>query len=99
MTSYHDLEQNTYNVVRANPFTQIHGKPTWRTKEVLKDEAAQLATRFKVSYNWSGNYGLLGLIVGATRLAADYPTLAPFVQPTQPPQLPNYPNANPSGTQ
>ena len=51
MTSYHDLEETTYQTCRANPFTRIHGLPTWRTKERLKEEASKLGVQMKVSYN------------------------------------------------
>ena len=99
MTSYHDLEETTYQTCRANPFTRIHGLPTWRTKERLKEEASKLGVQMKVSYNWSGNRGLLALIIGGARHAVEYPTLPGYVEPTRPDSMPNYPNANPSGTQ
>ena len=42
-----------------------------------------------MSYEWSGGKGLLSLIIGAARLAADYPTLEAYVQPYQPDNDPN----------
>ena len=36
MTSYHDLEEQTYDRIRAKPFTRIHGLVDWTGKEILK---------------------------------------------------------------
>ena len=89
MKSYHDAEQTAYDSVRAEPLNRIHGKPSWRAKEELKNLAARQAIRFKVSYKWSGGKGLLALIIGAARLALDYPALDAYVQPDQPDNDPN----------
>ena len=43
MTSYHDLEEQTFQTVKASPLTRIHGKPSWRAKETLKNEAKKIA--------------------------------------------------------
>ena len=59
------------------------------------EEACTIAVIFKVSYGWSGGYGLLALILGAARHLIDHPTLDPYVQPTQPADKPTYPSANP----
>ena len=88
MTSYHDLEEQTYRSVVAEDVTRIYGKPTWQAKERLKMQLGKIAIKHKVSYDWSGGKGLIPLIIGATRWAADYPALAAFVQPTQPPNAP-----------
>ena len=66
MTSYHDLEESTYQSVIAEVITRIHGLPSWRDKERLKDELTKVATKHKVSYDWSGGRGLVALILGAT---------------------------------
>ena len=92
MTSYHDLEDQTYRSVIAEKITRIYGPPTWRTKEIFKDELTKIAMKHKVSYGWSGNFGLLALVLGAARHAINHPTLAAFVRPNQPPDSPNYPN-------
>ena len=84
MVSFHDAEESAYNSVRAEPLPKIHGKPTWRAKENLKNHAARQAVAFKVNYDWSGGKGLLALVIGANRLAADYPALPAYVQPTAP---------------
>ena len=81
MKSYHDAKQTAYESVRAEPLNRIHGKPSWRAKEELKNLAARQDIRFKVSYEWSGGKGLLALIIGAARFAADYPALEAYVQP------------------
>ena len=99
MASYHDLEEQTYQTVKASPLTRIHGKPSWRAKETLKNDAKKIAIALKVSYDWSQGKGLLALIIGSARLAADYPNFPAFVEPTQPPNTPNYPQANPTGAQ
>ena len=49
MTSYHDLEEQTYQTVKASPLTRIHGKPSWRAKETLKNEAKKIAIALKVT--------------------------------------------------
>ena len=89
LASYHDLEEQTYRTVRANPFTRIHGKPPWKQKENLKAKVAKLGVQFKVSYDWLVGKGCLTLIIGAARLAADYSHAATFVEPVQPPNAPN----------
>ena len=89
MKLYHDAKQTPYNSVRAKPLNSIHGKPSWRAKEELKNLAARQAIRFKVSYEWSGGKGLMALIIGAASLASDYPALDAYVQPDQPDNDPN----------
>ena len=81
MKSYHDAEQTAYDSVCAKPLNRIHGKPSWRAKEEMKNLAARQAIRFKVSYEWSKGKVLLALIIGAARLASDYPALEAYVQP------------------
>ena len=89
MKSYHDAEQTTHESVRAKPLNRIHGKPSWREKEELKNLATRQAIRFKVSYEWFGGKGLLALIIGAAHLEWDYPALEAYVQPDQPDNDPN----------
>ena len=55
----------------------------------MKNLAARQAIRFKVSYEWSGRKGLLALIIGAARLASDYPDLDAYAQTYQPGNDPN----------
>ena len=55
----------------------------------MKNLAARQAIIFKVSYEWSGGKGLLALIIGAARLASEYPALDAYVQPDQPDNDPN----------
>ena len=84
MKSYHDAEQTAYDSVRAKPLNIIHGKPSRRAKEDLKNLAARQDIRIKVSYEWSERKGILALIIGAARLALDCPSLEAYVQPDQP---------------
>ena len=65
MTSYHDLEKQTYEEIRAKPFKRIHGLPSWRAKEQLVKDCRGPALACRVSYDWAGNYGLLAEIIGA----------------------------------
>ena len=52
-------------------------------KEELKNAVARIAVKYKLSYVWSGGTGLLALIVSVMRLAANYPHLPTYIQPTQ----------------
>ena len=52
----------------------------------------------QVSHDWSGSLGLIVEIIGATRYAADNPTLPLYVVPTQPLISPLLP-ANPTAVQ
>jgi hypothetical protein len=54
--------------VRASPFTRVHGRPTRRNYETLKEEASALASKVEdITYAWSKNatddYGLLANIL------------------------------------
>ena len=73
MTSYHDLEKQVYDDIRATPFTRIHGRPTWRAKEKLLNEAKGPALKQLVSYKWVDQCGLLAEIIGAVRYALNNP--------------------------
>ena len=88
MTSYHDLEDQTYKSVIAEQVTRIHGKPAWRQKEILKREFTRIAIKHKVSYDWSGGKGLIPLIIGKDRMTEDYPRLPTFKHPDRPPNAP-----------
>ena len=85
MTSYHDLEEQTYSKIQAKPFTRIHGPVDWTIKEILKDEAQDVAINCSVSYDWAGAFNLLVMIMGATIYAAENPNLPAYVEPQQPP--------------
>ena len=93
MTSYHDLEKQVYEDIRAEPYTRIPGRPSWRAKEGLAKEARNHALRHRVSYDWAGQYGLLAEIIGAARYAADNPLLPAYVAPVQPANSPVMPAA------
>ena len=42
----------------------------------------------KVDWAWSGEYGLLPLIIGAERMEAEHPDLEPLMMPERPPNTP-----------
>ena len=98
MTSYHDLEKQVYEEIRAEPYTRIPGRPSWRSKEALVKEARKHALQQRVSYDWAGRYGLLAEIIGAARYAVDHPTLPAYVAPVQPANSPVLP-AGPTAAQ
>ena len=99
MKSYIDGKQTTYDSIKAQPLRVLSGKPIWRMKEELKNEAGRIAVKYKVSYNWSGGRGLLVLVIGAARLAADYPNLLAYVQLVQPATIPGGLPARPTSVQ
>ena len=88
MTSYHDLEEQTYNKIQAKPFTRIHGPVDWTSKEILKGEAQDVAMNCLVSYDWAVTFSLIVMIMGATIYAAEYPNLPAYVEPVHPPSNP-----------
>ncbi len=54
------------------PITRVHGRPTRRNYETLKEEASSLASKVKdITYAWSknamDNYRLLTNILGADK--------------------------------
>jgi hypothetical protein len=58
--------------VRAIPFPRVHGRPTCRNYETLKEEASTLASKVEdITYAWSknatDNYGLLANILSADK--------------------------------
>ena len=82
--SFHDLQKDTEEDVLTNSLTRIHGRPEWMQMVKMIKESAKIACKFKVSYDWSGNYGLQAIILGAAKYAARYPTLPAYTQPNQP---------------
>ena len=67
MATYHDLEGTVYKWVHDQPFTRILGKPTWTQVEKVRQDLCGLALEVEVSYEWAGEYGLLGVIMGAVK--------------------------------
>ena len=94
--SYHDLQKDTEDDVLTHQLTKIHGRPYWMQMQKMIKELCKIACKFKVSYNWSGNYGLMAMILGTVKYALRYPTLPAYVQPTQPAARPHIPNGNAS---
>ena len=63
-------EATAHENVCSHPFTRIHGRPTQRDFETLREEAASLACKVEdINYTWSknatGEYGLLADIIGS----------------------------------
>jgi hypothetical protein len=85
MAEYVALEKEIYDSVRGRPFTSIHTKPTWAQKELLNEEAEQIALDINVSYPWSDDYGLLAEIQGEDKYQNN--TGFEYVSPTRPPDL------------
>ena len=67
MAEYVNLEKEVYDTIHAKPFTKILSKPSWAQKEVMTEEALQIALDCNVSYGWAGDYGLLAEIERATQ--------------------------------
>ena len=83
MATYHDLEDTVYKWVRDRPFTRILGKPTWAQVEKVRQDLCNLALEVEVSYDWAGEYGLLGVIMGAVKYHSE--TGLNMIDPTKPP--------------
>ena len=65
-------ETTALESVRAIPFTRVHGRPTRRNYETLKEETSALASKVEdITYAWSknatDNYGLLADILGTDK--------------------------------
>ena len=88
MKFYHDLQEQTYKLVREKPFRRMVGKKSWRKWCA----AVTLAVYFKVSFDWSQNRGLMAPIYGTARMADEFPAYPPYEEPEQPPNVPNYPD-------
>ena len=82
--SYHDLQKSTEEDLLTYQLTRIFGRPYWMQMMTMIRELCKIACKFKVSYDWSRNYGLMAMILGASKYAARYPALPAYVQPTQP---------------
>jgi hypothetical protein len=62
-------ETTAFDAVCATPFTRVHGRPTRKNYETLKNKASALASEVKdITYAWSSDvtadYGLLADIIG-----------------------------------
>ena len=65
-------ETTAFENAQATPFTRIHGCPFWSNCEILKQEAATIASEVEdITYDWSRDagtpgdeYGLLAEILG-----------------------------------
>ena len=52
MKSYHELQEQTYKLVRKKPFRLMAGKKSWKKWCALQGEAVKLAVSHKVNYKW-----------------------------------------------
>ena len=94
---------NAFESVRATPFTRVHGRPTRRDYEVLKEEACAPASEVDdITYAWSknvmDNYGLLAEILGINEYD-DLTGIATYAIPHEPTSYdPNIADATPAHT-
>jgi hypothetical protein len=82
-------ETTAFEAVQATPFTRVHGRPTRKDYELLKEEASALASEVKdITYVWSKNatdgFGLLANIIGTDEYD-ELTSIATYVIPTEPP--------------
>jgi hypothetical protein len=61
-------ETTAYESVCAKPFTRVHGRPTRKDYEILKEEASALVSKVEdITYSWSrdenNEYGLLADVI------------------------------------
>jgi hypothetical protein len=55
MAEYAALEKEVYDTIQAQPFTRIDTKLAWAQRELMEEEAAQVALKVKVLYVCSGD--------------------------------------------
>jgi hypothetical protein len=97
-------ETTAFKSIRATPFTRVHGRPTRRNYNILKEEACALASEVEdVTYLWSknatDNYGLLTNILGIDEYD-NLTNIATYAIPHKPVSYnPNITNATPTHTQ
>ena len=98
-------ENTAFDQVQTTPHTRIHGRPSQRDYETIKQEATAIASKVEdITYNWSrdaatGNeYGLLAEILGAAEY--NHQTgIDMFVEETEPDSYdPAITNATPTHT-
>jgi hypothetical protein len=82
-------ETSAFEAVRATPFTRVHGRPTRKDYEFLKEEASALASKVQdITYAWSKNatedFGLLADIIGTDEYN-ELTSIATYIIPTEPP--------------
>ena len=51
-TTMRTMDKSAYELVRASPFTRIHGNPTWTNKVTLVKEMSTIAVQIDVTYDW-----------------------------------------------
>ena len=59
------------------------GKPTWAQVEKVRQDLYDLALELEVTYDWAGEYGLLGVIMGAPQYHSE--TGLNVIDPIKPP--------------
>ena len=96
-------ETTAFESVQVKPFTRVHGRPTQRDYEILKEEACAPASEVEdITYAWSknltDNYGLLTDIMGVDKYD-DLTSIATYVIPNEPASYnPNILDATPMHT-
>ncbi len=102
-TTAKQAEMTAFESVRAKPFTRVHGRPTRRDYEILKEEACAPASEVEdITYAWSknltDNYGLLANIMGVDKYN-DLTSIATYGFPNKPASYdPNILDATPTHT-
>ncbi len=90
-------ETTTHKSVHAKPFTRVHGRPTRKDYETIKEEASALESEVEdITYAWSrdaaNEYGLLADIIGFNNYdnltgidtcTLPRPNQPPTIQPSQ----------------
>jgi hypothetical protein len=82
-------ETTAFEAVQATPFMRVHGRPTRKAYELLKEEASALVSEVEdITYTWSknatDNFGLLANIIGTDEYN-ELTSIAMYVIPTEPP--------------
>jgi hypothetical protein len=83
-------ETTAFENARSTPFTRINGRPSWSCYEILKQEAATIASKVEdITYDWSPDagtgdeYGLLAEILGVDEY--DHQTgISTYAEETEP---------------
>jgi len=81
-------ETTAFESVQAKPFARVHGRPTRRDYEILKEEACAPASKVEdITYVWSKNltdkYGLLADIMGVDEYD-DLTCIGTYIIPNEP---------------
>jgi hypothetical protein len=82
-TTAKQTEQAAFEQVRLKPFTKIHGRPTRRDRNTLREEICVAASEVDMPFAEAGEFGLLGEIMDADEYTAVTDGLV-YAAPTEP---------------